>query len=373
MPLTKDEVTRLKVHADGNKRPVISYMSIGEAETYRFYWRKDWADDDMPGWHVRRTAPGRAPHGAFLARRLEGHHLPRPEILSEAHHRCRLRRRLSRPRRRLRTSGEERPTARDDMIDFVTKWRRRRASIKTGFSSSPRTPRICSTKSAIANHRRPRQGRPALRSRRPGFATSHQDIAWSHERLKLCWAIGSPCSPSNISKEGADRGPQGISAPRHGADVRTSLARRRRSAIAARRQREASRHPRMDRHPMQGQTALVESEPMPRQTLILPDGRNLAYRIYGAPDGEPVLRLPWRTRHEHDVRARRQNRAILNLKLICPDRPGYGGSSAAPDRGLHGWSKDVAALLSRLGIARFGIIGISGGGPYATTCAATFQ
>lgn len=39
---TKREVDRLKRKANGGKRLVISYMSIGEAEDYRFYWKPDW-------------------------------------------------------------------------------------------------------------------------------------------------------------------------------------------------------------------------------------------------------------------------------------------------------------------------------------------
>ena len=49
VPLTPDEVARLKVRADGSRRFVISYMSIGEAEQYRFYFRPEWKDDP-PEW-----------------------------------------------------------------------------------------------------------------------------------------------------------------------------------------------------------------------------------------------------------------------------------------------------------------------------------
>ena len=39
---TAQEVTELKQKANGGKRLVISYMSIGEAENYRYYWQDDW-------------------------------------------------------------------------------------------------------------------------------------------------------------------------------------------------------------------------------------------------------------------------------------------------------------------------------------------
>ncbi len=37
-----DEVNRLKTKANGGKRIVISYMNIGSAEKFRYYWKKDW-------------------------------------------------------------------------------------------------------------------------------------------------------------------------------------------------------------------------------------------------------------------------------------------------------------------------------------------
>jgi cysteinyl-tRNA synthetase, unknown class len=42
--LTAAEVARLKVKPDGTPRVVLAYMSIGEAESYRFYWKRRWSD-----------------------------------------------------------------------------------------------------------------------------------------------------------------------------------------------------------------------------------------------------------------------------------------------------------------------------------------
>jgi cysteinyl-tRNA synthetase len=39
---TKDEINRLKTKHNGGKRLVVCYMSIGEAENYRYYWQNDW-------------------------------------------------------------------------------------------------------------------------------------------------------------------------------------------------------------------------------------------------------------------------------------------------------------------------------------------
>ncbi len=40
--LTADDINRLKIKANGGKRLVISYINIGAAENYRYYWEKDW-------------------------------------------------------------------------------------------------------------------------------------------------------------------------------------------------------------------------------------------------------------------------------------------------------------------------------------------
>ena len=46
---TREEITRMKSRPDGTRRIVLAYLSIGEAERYRFYWRQEWYE------------PGRAP------------------------------------------------------------------------------------------------------------------------------------------------------------------------------------------------------------------------------------------------------------------------------------------------------------------------
>jgi pimeloyl-ACP methyl ester carboxylesterase len=57
------------------------------------------------------------------------------------------------------------------------------------------------------------------------------------------------------------------------------------------------------------------------------------------------------------------------LRIIAPDRPGYGNSDPKPGRTLLDWADDVIALADRLGLGRFSIVGVSGGGPGALACA----
>jgi pimeloyl-ACP methyl ester carboxylesterase len=105
------------------------------------------------------------------------------------------------------------------------------------------------------------------------------------------------------------------------------------------------------------------------RVLRLGDGRRLGFAEYGTPDGAPIFlfhgtpgsRLMLRVT---DAPARR-----LGVRVIAPDRPGFGLSDRQPGRRLIDWPDDVAALADFLGIERFGVAGISGGGPYTLACA----
>ncbi len=46
---TSTEINQLKSKANGGKRLVISYMSIGEAENYLYYWQSSW-NTNKPSW-----------------------------------------------------------------------------------------------------------------------------------------------------------------------------------------------------------------------------------------------------------------------------------------------------------------------------------
>ncbi len=66
---TSQDIDRLKHKANGGQRLVIAYVSIGEAESYRYYWQNQWAndhpiwlDEENPQWpgnyKVRYWEPG---------------------------------------------------------------------------------------------------------------------------------------------------------------------------------------------------------------------------------------------------------------------------------------------------------------------------
>ena len=106
------------------------------------------------------------------------------------------------------------------------------------------------------------------------------------------------------------------------------------------------------------------------QTLRLRDGRLLGYAEWGDPAGKPVL-------YFHGLHSSRlalyQTPAFFaahGVRFITVDRPGIGLSSYQPSRTLLDWPTDVAQLADALGLTRFAILSLTGGGMYALACAA---
>jgi pimeloyl-ACP methyl ester carboxylesterase len=105
------------------------------------------------------------------------------------------------------------------------------------------------------------------------------------------------------------------------------------------------------------------------RTLRLSDGRQLADAEYGDRQGLPVLFFHGtpgsrRVARWADAAARRRG-----IRLIAPDRPGFGLSDLQPGRTLGSWPVDVTELVDALQIGRFAVAGVSGGGPYVLACA----
>lgn len=104
--------------------------------------------------------------------------------------------------------------------------------------------------------------------------------------------------------------------------------------------------------------------------IRLRDGRVLACLELGAPAGRPVIYCHGCPGSRIEARLAASAAAQLGLRLLAPDRPGFGQSSFQPGRTLGAWADDLRALADRLGLERFAILGVSGGGPYALACAA---
>lgn len=108
----------------------------------------------------------------------------------------------------------------------------------------------------------------------------------------------------------------------------------------------------------------------PLRTAVTPDGRALAYAVWGDPDGFPVLAL-------HGTPGCRLERwpdedlyRRLEVCLVTHDRAGYGRSDRRRGRRVVDEADDVVVLADHLGLERFGVSGASGGGAHALACAA---
>lgn len=109
---------------------------------------------------------------------------------------------------------------------------------------------------------------------------------------------------------------------------------------------------------------------MNSNTIKLPDGRRMGYAEYGDAHGLPVLFCHGSAGSRLSVSDEMaQTLQALNVRLIAPDRPGYGLSDPMPERTLLDWPQDVSALINALGIKRFRVMGYSMGAPYALACA----
>lgn len=101
----------------------------------------------------------------------------------------------------------------------------------------------------------------------------------------------------------------------------------------------------------------------------LADGRRLAYAEWGDPGGAPVLYCHGFPGSRLEARLGDHAARRLGVRLIAADRPGFGASDPKADRRLCDWPADLAALADSLSLARFCLLGVSGGGPYALASA----
>lgn len=115
---------------------------------------------------------------------------------------------------------------------------------------------------------------------------------------------------------------------------------------------------------------VTTGSPPPLRILVLPDGRRVACAEYGDIGGLPVLAL-------HGTPGSRLMFALADkaardrgIRLIAPERPGYGLSDYRRSENLAQIAEDLSAVADAYGLGRFAVIGVSGGGPYAVAAAA---
>lgn len=105
----------------------------------------------------------------------------------------------------------------------------------------------------------------------------------------------------------------------------------------------------------------------------LADGRHIGYAEYGDPDGLPVIALHGTPGSRFMFALTDEAAAARGLRLIALERPGYGLSDAHHVDTLAETARDVEALADALGLGRFALVGVSGGGPHAVAAAALLK
>lgn len=105
------------------------------------------------------------------------------------------------------------------------------------------------------------------------------------------------------------------------------------------------------------------------QTFVLPDGRALGYAEYGSPNGKPLLYFHGYPSSRLEANPIDEIACRRGLRVLALDRPGFGLSTPQPHRRLRDWPVDVQAFAQGMGISRFAVFGVSGGGPFALACA----
>jgi pimeloyl-ACP methyl ester carboxylesterase len=104
--------------------------------------------------------------------------------------------------------------------------------------------------------------------------------------------------------------------------------------------------------------------------LRLRGGRRLGYAEYGPAGGRPLLWFHGTPGARRQVAP--QARALAHehgVRIVCVERPGIGDSTPHVYGALVEFAADIEQLGDALGIERFGVAGLSGGGPYALACA----
>lgn len=114
----------------------------------------------------------------------------------------------------------------------------------------------------------------------------------------------------------------------------------------------------------------ISPGPFREERVRLGDGRTIGIAEYGDPGGRAILWFPGTPGGRRQVppgavavaRAR-------GVRLVGVERPGIGDSTPHLHASVLDWADDVREVVDQLGIGRFALVGLSGGGPYVLGCA----
>lgn len=109
---------------------------------------------------------------------------------------------------------------------------------------------------------------------------------------------------------------------------------------------------------------------MRKQSALMLNGRQVAWAEFGDPQGLPVLACHG-TPGTRLVYAGYETWATwASLRLIVPDRPGWGRSQHRPWKTHTDWAVDVEAVMEKVGVEDFAVLAASAGGVFGLAVAA---
>ncbi|KPI44192.1 uncharacterized protein AB675_6456 [Cyphellophora attinorum] len=119
-----------------------------------------------------------------------------------------------------------------------------------------------------------------------------------------------------------------------------------------------------------------DSPPSENNTFTTLTNRTISYARYGSPNPTSPTII-----YLHGYPSSRYEASLLHhlalrhnppVRIIAPDRPGFGLTSPTPNRTIADYATiDLLPLIEHLSLSRFSILGLSGGGPYALAAAAS--
>ena len=117
--------------------------------------------------------------------------------------------------------------------------------------------------------------------------------------------------------------------------------------------------------------AVAIARPKLEGNIAVGDDRQIGFAEFGDPQGRAIFWLHGtpgaRRQIPMDARVYAEQRQI---RLIGIDRPGIGSSTPYQYDTVFAFAEDLRTIADTLGVDKFEVIGLSGGGPYALACAA---
>jgi pimeloyl-ACP methyl ester carboxylesterase len=116
--------------------------------------------------------------------------------------------------------------------------------------------------------------------------------------------------------------------------------------------------------------AMALERPTREGRIRLPKGRRIGFAEYGNPAGPLVLYFHGTPGSRFEIGLVNAEAVSTGVRLVAVERPGIGRSDYQSGRRILDWPGDVECIAAALGSPSepFGVIGLSGGAPYALAC-----